>query len=123
GFCVASAKQVNTEARSGELRGAKSAPSTTRSKKNVLLVPHFKEFLGYMLGTVKEVRSVLMSTEENYLRVYVVVDSFDFEANERIYDVQEHIMGCFTDVEFDFHITSHAVSNDSNLEVTWSRSK
>jgi hypothetical protein len=100
---------------------AKSSHLSEVRNESVQLIPHFKQFLAFLIADVPEVRAVLMREDGKLLEVYIVVDDFNFDANERIYDKEEHIMDVFTKLDFNFHITSQLTSSDPDVRVEWSR--
>jgi hypothetical protein len=105
----------------------KSAKTKTKSSsfevrsESIQLIPHFKQFLAFLIADIPEVRAVLMRDDGKLLDVYIVVDCFDFDLNEKIYDKEEHIMAVFAKVDFNFHITCQSTSSDPDLRVEWSR--
>jgi hypothetical protein len=104
---------------SDRIRNAPLAPA--KNETVVQLIPHFKQFLAFLISVVPEVRSVFMHEEGNFLRVIVRVDDFDFDVNERIYDNEELIMEIFSNLEFDFEITTLVNLGDPDLELVFSR--
>lgn len=62
-----------------------------------------------------------MHQEKKLLRIFIVVDEFDFDVNEKIYDREEHIMEVFAGFDFDFHITSQPTVSDPGLDAVWAR--
>lgn len=113
-------KEQFVQVRSAKPTKAKSCNFEVRNE-SIQLIPHFKQFLAFLIADVPEVRAVLMRKDGKLLDVYIVVDDFDFAVNERIYDKEEHIMDVFTKLDFNFHITSQFSSSDSDLRVEWSR--
>lgn len=117
------------EARRSEVRstlpakmGCSSLPSKKKSDENVLLIPHFKEFMGYLIASdIPEVQAVLMHQEDKLLRVYIATKEFDFDVNERIYDKEERLINLFENVNFDFHIIGQRRFGDPNLRLVYSR--
>lgn len=114
----------------GSVRSTASAKSNislsakNKSDENVLLIPHFKAFVGYLIARdVPEVQTVLMSEEKalRLLHVYILTSGYDFDANEKIYDQQERLMRLFTGVDFDFHITPKQRYSDPDLKAVFSR--
>jgi hypothetical protein len=101
-------------------RNHSEAPSKMAvSSKNELiqLIPHFKQFLAFLIASdIPQVRSIAMQEDEKLLRVFIVVDEYDFDVNERIYDKEEHIIDVFNQMDFDFHITCHPSMSDPRLE-------
>jgi len=84
------------------------------------LIPNFKQFLAFLIACdIHEVRSILMQEEGKLLHVFIVVDKYDFDLNERIYDKEEHIIDVFSQVDFDFHITCQHSVSDQSLTKVW----
>jgi hypothetical protein len=96
-----------------------SSSAKVRISPSVRLIPHFKEFIAFLIFDVPEVRAVLMQHEGRLLRVYIVVNDYDFAVNEKIYDKEERLIDMFCNVDFDFHITSQRTA--PNSEVILSR--
>jgi hypothetical protein len=85
--------------------------------ESVQLIPNLKEFIGFLLSCeIAEIRSVFMGQDGKLLRIFIVVDEYNFEVNERIYDREERVMDVFNHLDFDFHITCHHTMSDRNLE-------
>lgn len=85
--------------------------------ESVQLIPNLREFIAFLLTcTIPQIRSVFMGQDGKLLRIFAVVDEFDFEVNERIYDQEERIMDAFNHLDFDFHITRHLNMSDPSLE-------
>ncbi len=68
------------------------------------MIPNFKQFLAWLIADVKEVRSILMKQAGSALEIYVGIDNFDMDVNERVYDREELIIDVFGNLDFDFHI-------------------
>lgn len=98
------------EVRSNELSKAENGAS-------VQLIPHFDEFIAFLLSCdLPEVRSVFMGQDGRLLQVFIVVDEYNFEINERIYDREECVMDVFDRFDFDFHITCQHQMSDESLK-------
>jgi len=105
-------------------KGCSSLTAKKKSDENVLLIPHFKEFVAYLIASdIPEVQTVLISEEraQKLLHVYILTRGYDFDANEIIYDRQERVMHLFAGVDFDFHITPERRYSDPDLKVVFSR--
>jgi hypothetical protein len=113
-------KEQSVQVESAKPTKARNCPVEVRNE-SVQLIPNFKQFLAFLIADVPQVRAVLMREDGQLLDVYIVVDHFDFDVNEKIYDKEEHIMSVFPKVDFDFHITSQLSSSDPDLRVEWSR--
>jgi len=107
-YCVNSLTATVNEIRSGaKLEEARTSPSSEKeNQENVPLIPNFKQFLGWLIAHVSEVRAVLVKQTGKALEIYVGVDEFNMQVNEKIYDVEEQIIDGFLSLEFDFHIIS-----------------
>ena len=103
----------------GSHRAVLSASKPT--DEYVTATPHFKQFLALLISDVPVARSLVIHQEKNLLRVFIVVDQFDFDANEQIYDREEHIMDVFRGFHFDFHITCQSNFGDPDLKTVWVR--
>jgi hypothetical protein len=110
-----SSQPQKSNARSAFSAELRSDSVVTAKNRHAQLIPHFKEFLASIIREVPEVDSVLMQEDGNTLTIYVVVENFDFDVNEKIYDKEECIIDVFTDVNFDFHITSQKQLSDPGL--------
>ena len=88
----------------------------------IQLIPNFKEFLAFLLSHgIPQVRSILMHQDHKLLRVFIVVEKYDPDVNEKIYDQEERIIDVFTNLDFDFTISSQASPADPQLETVLSR--
>lgn len=85
--------------------------------ESVQLVPNFEEFVAFLLASdVPQVRSVFMGQEGRLIQVFIVVDEYDFDVNEQIYDREECVMEVFDRLDFDFHITCQRSMSDPGLK-------
>ena len=65
---------------------------------------------------LKELRELFMGQEGRLIQVFIVVDEYDFDVNERIYDREERVMDAFDRLDFDFHITCQRFMSDPSLK-------
>lgn len=85
--------------------------------ESVQLIPNFEEFIAFLLACdVPQVRSVFTGQEGRLVQVFILVDEYDFDVNERIYDREECVMDVFDRLDFDFHITCQRFMSDPSLK-------
>jgi hypothetical protein len=70
------------------------------------ITPTLNQFVALSISAVPEVEQVSTLLQGNALQVEIVVDAFDAEVRNRIYERQEAIIHEFEMFEFDFYIVS-----------------
>lgn len=86
-----------------------------------------REFLGFEMSMIKEVEAVYVSRQDRMLYVSVIVNDFDREVRQKIYEREMAMIDEFESYDFDFNILSRRgrkleeVIHDPALDVAFIR--
>ena len=86
-----------------------------------------REFIAHELALVEEVEAVLTARQDNEFHIWTVVNEFDGDIRNKIYEREKAIIDEFGNFHFDFNILSRRgrsfseIIHDSALDVTFRR--
>lgn len=88
-------------------RSSETVSRSTQDTPSIeLLTRRLNEFVGIELSLVPDVEYVFTAFRNKVFYIWIVIDRFESQVRERIYDREKAVIDEFTMFEFDFYILS-----------------